>query len=61
MVEIPAELRHLKDFPAYDASFQDGPNFRQNLSHWALRTDKVREQQPLKLPVTVCVCMCVRV
>ncbi len=41
MVEIPAELRHLKDFPAYDASFQDGPNFRQNLSHWALRTDKV--------------------
>lgn len=41
MVAIPEDLRHLKDFPAYDATFQDGPKFRQNLSHWALKTDKV--------------------
>lgn len=41
MVDVPTELRQLKDFPAYDASFQDGPNFRQNLSQWALRTEKL--------------------
>jgi len=41
MVEVSNNLRNLKDFPAYDASFQDGPKFRQNLSHWALRTEKV--------------------
>ena len=41
MEVIPEDLRHLKDFPSFDASFQDKPNFRQNLSHWALKTDKV--------------------
>ena len=40
-VDIPEDLRHLIDFPTYDASFQDGPKFRQCLSHWALKTDKV--------------------
>ncbi len=39
---IPEDLRHLRDFPTFDSSFQDKPNFRQNLSHWAAKTDKVR-------------------
>lgn len=41
MEAIPEDLRHLKDFPAFDSSFQDKPNFRQHLLHWALKTDKV--------------------
>lgn len=41
-VEIPEDLRHLEDFPTYDTTFQDGPRFRQNLSQWALKTEKVR-------------------
>lgn len=40
--QVPEDLRTLKDFPVYDASFQDGPCFRQNLSHWSLKTEKVR-------------------
>ena len=39
---IPEDLRHLRDFPTFDSTFQDKPTFRQNLSHWALKTDKVR-------------------
>lgn len=41
MEAIPEDLLHLKDFPMFDATFQDKPNFRQNLSHWAQKTDKV--------------------
>lgn len=41
MEAIPEDLRHLKDFPTFDSSFQDKPNFRQNLQHWAQKTDKV--------------------
>lgn len=41
MEVIPDDLRHLKDFPSFDASFQDKPTFRQNLTHWAAKTDKV--------------------
>ena len=39
--QVPEDLRTLKDFPVYDASFQDGPCFRQNLTHWAIKTEKV--------------------
>ena len=38
---VPDDVRDLKDFPCYDESFQDGPRFRQNLSSWAGRTEKV--------------------
>lgn len=38
---IPDDIRNLKDFPCYDESFQDGPRFRQNLSSWAGKTEKV--------------------
>ena len=39
--EIPDDIRFLKDFPRYDESFQDSPRFRQNLSTWAGKTEKV--------------------
>ena len=41
MVDIPEDLRHLRDFPTYDTTFQDGPKFRQNLQHWTFKTEKV--------------------
>lgn len=41
MTEIPEDLRHLREFPQYDATFQDHPHFRENLERWADRTDKV--------------------
>ena len=44
--EIPDDIRFLKDFPRYDESFQDSPRFRQNLSTWAGKTEKV------------CLCLC---
>ena len=41
MVDIPEDLRHLRDFPTYDTTFQDGPKFRQNLQYWTFKTEKV--------------------
>ena len=41
MTEVPEDLRHLREFPQYDATFQDHPQFRENLERWADRTDKV--------------------
>lgn len=41
MATIPEDLQHLRDFPQYDATFQDHPQFRLKLEHWAGRTDKV--------------------
>ena len=40
-IVIPEDLRHLRDFPTYDITFQDSPKFRQNLKHWTFKTDKV--------------------
>jgi len=41
MVDIPEDLRHLRDFPTYDTTFQDSPKFRQSLQHWSFRTEKL--------------------
>ena len=41
MEDIPEDLRELKDFPVFNSMFQDGPKFRQNLTLWAFKTDKV--------------------
>lgn len=41
MAAIPEDLKHLQDFPQYDATFQDHPQFRQRLDQWADRTEKV--------------------
>lgn len=38
---IPLDIRELQDFPSFNTSFQDGPNFRQNLHFWAQKTEKV--------------------
>ena len=38
---FPADVRTLKDFPCYDSSLQDGPQFRQRVHTWANRTEKV--------------------
>lgn len=42
--DIPEDIKHLKNFPHYDASLHDNPKFRQNLSSWANKTEKVREE-----------------
>lgn len=41
MEDIPEDVRHLKDFPSYDSSLLDGPQFRQKLHTWASKTEKV--------------------
>ena len=38
---VPEDLRHLRDFPTYDTTFQDSPKFRQSLQYWSLKTEKV--------------------
>jgi hypothetical protein len=38
---IPEDLRNLRDFPQYDATFQDHPQFRQRLEQWAGKTKKL--------------------
>eukprot|EP00731_Ephydatia_muelleri_P027972 Em0019g845a len=38
---IPLDIRELQDFPSFNTSFQDGPNFRQNLHFWAQKTEKL--------------------
>ena len=40
---IPDDIRYPKDFPHYDTSLHDNPNFRQNLTAWASKTEKVNE------------------
>jgi len=42
---IPEDLRHLRDFPTFDSTFQDKPNLRQSLHHWVLKTEKVKKEQ----------------
>lgn len=39
--DIPEDIKHLKNFPHYDASLHDNPKFRQNLSSWANKTEKL--------------------
>jgi hypothetical protein len=39
--KIPDDILHLKDFPYYDSSLQDNPQFRQNLTTWANKTEKL--------------------
>lgn len=41
VADIPQDLRRLTDFPVYDTTFTDGPKFRQQLTHWSTKTDKV--------------------
>ena len=41
MATIPEDLQNLRDFPQYDATFQDHPQFRQRLETWADKTKKV--------------------
>ena len=41
MAAIPEDLRNLRDFPQYDATFQDHPLFRRHLEQWAGKTKKV--------------------
>lgn len=38
---IPLDIRELQDFPLFNTSFQDGPNFRQNLNLWAQKTERL--------------------
>ena len=38
---IPEDLQNLRDFPQYDATFQDHPQFRQSLENWADKTKRV--------------------
>lgn len=45
LAEIPQDLRELADFPVYDTTFTDGPKFRQQLSHWSTKTDKVDSER----------------
>lgn len=41
MTAIPEDLKHLQDFPQYDATFQDHPQFRKRLEQWADKTEQV--------------------
>lgn len=52
MTAIPEDLKHLQDFPQYDASFQDHPQFRQRLEQWADRTEKVYDISTLNSVTT---------
>jgi hypothetical protein len=38
MATIPEDLQNLRDFPQYDATFQDHPQFRRRLEAWADKT-----------------------
>ena len=42
MATIPEDLQNLCDFPQYDATFQDHPQFRRSLEAWADKTKNVR-------------------
>lgn len=39
--DVPDDIRHMKDFPSYDASLEDTPQFRQKLLVWSNKTEKV--------------------
>jgi len=39
---IQSDSKLLEDFPVFDTSLDDDPNFRRQLNKWSLKTEKVK-------------------